>query len=103
MSGDQEGRPLIIVTRICYNLCPVLLYILAISKTPVTPFISERTDSSIPPNSFQTIEQAEQAYLNFQADLLPARSSSAQAFDSPSTPSSTPLLILLPRPEIDKI
>ncbi len=34
----------------------------------------------IPQNSYQTIEEAvEQSYLNFQAEFLPARSSSAQA------------------------
>ena len=53
---------------------------------------------SLPQNSYLTIEQViEQAYLNFQAEFLPARSSSAQAQGSPSTPSSTPPLISSPR------
>ncbi len=55
--------------------------------------MSDQADSN-PQNSFQTIEQAiEQAYLNFQSEFLPARSSSAQAQDFPSTQSSTLLLI----------
>ncbi len=59
--------------------------------------MSDQADSN-PQNSFQTIEQAiEQAYINFQAEFLPARSSSAQAQDFPSTPSSTQLLISSPR------
>ncbi len=65
--------------------------------------MSDSADSSIQPNSFSTIKQAiKQAYINFQADLLPARSSSAQVQDSLRTPSSTPPLISLPRYEIDK-
>ncbi len=55
-------------------------------------------------NSFCNIEQIiKQAFLNFQADLLPARSSSAQAQDSLSTPSSTSPLLSSPRQGIDKI
>ncbi len=59
--------------------------------------MSDQADS-YPQNSFCTIEQAiEQAYLNFQAEFLHARSSSAKAQDSPSTPSSTLPLISSPR------
>ncbi len=59
--------------------------------------MSDRADSN-PQNSYQSIEQAiEQAYLNFQAEFSPARSTAAQAQDSPSTPSSTQPLISLPR------
>ncbi len=59
-----------------------------ISTTTVTPFMSDRADSFIPPNSFRTIEQAiKQAYLNFQADLSPAGLTSAQSQGSSSTPS----------------
>ncbi len=58
--------------------------------------------NSIPQNSYKTIEQAiEQAYLNFQAEFLPAKSTAAQAQDSPSTPSSTLPLISSPRRESD--
>ncbi len=65
--------------------------------------MSDRSDSSIPPNSFRTIEQAiKQAYVNFQADLLTARISSDQAQDSSSTTSSTPPLIPSPNEEINK-
>ncbi len=61
--------------------------------------MSDQADS-IPQNSFQTIEQAiEQTYLNFEAEFSPARSSSAQAQDSPSTPNSTPPLISSSRRE----
>ncbi len=49
-----------------------------------------------------TIEQAiEQAYLNFEAEFLPARSSTAQAQYSSSTPSSTLPLISSPRQRSD--
>ncbi len=55
--------------------------------------MSDQADSN-PQNSFRTIAQAiEQVYLNFQAEFLPARSSSAQAQGSSSTPSSTLPLI----------
>ncbi len=65
--------------------------------------MSDQADS-IPQNSYQTIEQAiEQAYLNFQAGFLPARSSVAQTQDSPSTPSSTPPLIFSPRQGMTKL
>ncbi len=60
--------------------------------------MSDITGSSTPLSSFSTIDQAiKQAYLHFQADLLPARSLSAQIPGSPSILSSTPLLISLPR------
>ncbi len=73
----------------------MLLYTLALCTTPLTPLMSDRADSTIPPSSFSTIEQEiKQAYCTFQADLSPARSSSAQDQDSPSTSSSTPPLIL---------
>ncbi len=55
-------------------------------------------EDSNPQNSFQTIEQAiEQAYLKFQAEFLPARSSSPEAQGSSSTPSSLLPLISSPR------
>ncbi len=59
--------------------------------------MSDQAESN-PQNSYQTIEQAiEQAYINFQSEFLPARSTAAQAQDSPSTPSSTLPLISSPR------
>ncbi len=59
--------------------------------------MSDQADSN-PHNSFQTIKQViEQAYLNFQAEFFATRSFSAQAQDSPSTPSSTLPLISSPR------
>ncbi len=65
-----------------------------IYTTTVTPFMSDRSDSTIPPNSFSIIEQEiMQGYLNFQSDLLPTRSSYAKAQDSPSNLSSTPHVI----------
>ncbi len=49
---------------------------------------------SFPQNSFGIIKQAiEQSSLNSQAEFSPVRSSSAQAQESPSTPSPTPPLI----------
>ncbi len=58
--------------------------------------MSDQADS-FPQNSNQTIEQEiEQAYLDLQSELLPARTSSAQTQDSPSTPTSTPTLISSP-------
>ncbi len=64
----------------------------------VISFMSDSADLTIPPNLFRTIEQAiQQAYLNFQAEFLPARSSSSQGQDSPSTSSSTLPLISSPR------
>ncbi len=67
---------------------------MTMSTTPVTPFMYDTADSRMPPNSFSIIEQEMvQAYLTFQADLLPARSSSAQAQDFQSDPNSTSPLI----------
>ncbi len=72
--------PLSWLLGFCHILSPVLLNILAIRTTPVTPFMTIRACSSIQPYSFNIIKRAmEKANLNFQADLLPARSSSAQA------------------------
>ncbi len=97
--------PIIVVSRILsypeYSAV-VQLYIGHIYN-PVTPFVSDNVETTIPPKSFCIIKQAiEQPYHNFQADLLPDRSSSAQAQDSPSTQSSTPPLIPTPREEINE-
>ncbi len=55
-------------------------------------------------NSFRTIEQTiVHAYLNFQADISPARFSSTQAQDSSSTPNSMPPLIPSSSEEINEI
>ena len=60
-------------------------------------------EDSFPQNSYLTIEQAiKQAYLNFQAEFLPDRSTATQAQDSPSTPSSIQPLISSPRQGSDK-
>ncbi len=47
--------------------------------------MSNKADSSIPPNSFCTIEQTiKEANLKFQAEFLPAGSSFSQAQDTPT-------------------
>ncbi len=55
--GDQGNSEIILYDHkydfvISYIMSPVVLYILAISITPVNPLISDRVDSCIPPYSF---------------------------------------------------
>ncbi len=79
IKGIVESPFIIVIRVLSYPESNVAVHT-GHSTTPVTPLMSDRADSSIPLNSFRTIEQAiKQAYFTFQADLLPVRLSSAQA------------------------
>ncbi len=86
MINGVVDLPLIIVTKILiYPESSAAVYTGQIYNTSDS-IHSDRTDSSLTPNSFSINEKAtKQAYLNFQADLLPTRLSSAKDQDSLST------------------